>query len=71
MFDDCGEGFISVARFREILREIDNEISEEELDGIIMDVGPVILNKLMRILLQIDTDHSDTIDFNEFVKIMT
>ena len=38
LFDDCGEGFISVARFREILREIDDEISEEELDGIISDV---------------------------------
>merc|ERR1711874_125264 len=56
LFDDCGAGFISVARFREILREIDDEISEEELDGIISDI---------------DTDHSDTIDFNEFVKIMT
>ena len=33
--------------------------------------GLVIFNKLMRNLLQIDTDHSDTIDFNEFVKIMT
>ena len=33
--------------------------------------GLLILNKLMRILLQIDTDHSETIDFNEFVKIMT
>ena len=38
LFDDCGEGFISVARFREILREIDDEIAEEELDGIISDV---------------------------------
>ena len=41
MFDDCDEGFISVARFREILREIDDEICEEELDGIISDVRSV------------------------------
>ena len=41
MFDDRGEGFISVARFREILREIDDEICEEELDGIISDVRSV------------------------------
>ena len=41
MFDDCGEGFISVARFREILREIDDEISEEELEGIISEVSEV------------------------------
>ena len=33
--------------------------------------GLLIFNKLTRVLLQIDTDHSDTIDFNEFVKIMT
>ena len=38
LFDDLGEGFISVTRFREILREIDDEISEEELTGIISDV---------------------------------
>ena len=35
LFDDIGEGYISVERFREILREIDATITEEELDGII------------------------------------
>ena len=40
LFDDLGLGFISVSRFREILREIDEEISEEELSGIISDVRP-------------------------------
>ena len=38
LFDDLGQGFISVTRFREILIEIDEEISEEELAGIISDV---------------------------------
>ena len=40
LFDDLGEGFITVERFREILREIDNTISKEELDGIINEVRP-------------------------------
>ena len=39
LFDDLGRGYITVERFREILREIDNTISEEELDGIISEVS--------------------------------
>ena len=39
IFDDAGEGFITVYRFREILKEIDEEITEEELEGIIGDVS--------------------------------
>ena len=38
LFDNLGEGYITVERFREILREIDNTISKEELDGIINEV---------------------------------
>merc|ERR1711997_1129115 len=53
---DSGEGFITVMRFRVILKEIDEEFTEDELDEIIAEI---------------DTDKSDTIDFNEFVKIMT
>merc|ERR1711997_54566 len=56
LFDDSGEGFITVMRFRIILKEIDEEFTEDELDEIIAEI---------------DTDKSDTIDFNEFVKIMT
>ena len=37
-----GDGFITVARFRDILREIDEDISDEELDGIIADVSCAI-----------------------------
>ena len=39
LFDDLGEGYITVERFREILREIDDTISKEELDGIISEVS--------------------------------
>merc|ERR1711994_1222649 len=56
IFDKVGQGFIGVDRFREILREIDEKISDNELDEIIE---------------YIDADHSGTIDFEEFVKIMT
>merc|ERR1712038_1958984 len=56
LFDDTGEGFITVLRFRLILKEIDDDFSDDELDEIIAEI---------------DTDKSDTIDFNEFVKIMT
>ena len=37
-----GDGFITVARFRDILKEIDEDISDEELDGIIADVSCAI-----------------------------
>jgi len=56
LFDDTGEGFITVIRFRMILKEMDEDFTEDELDEIIAEI---------------DTDKSDTIDFNEFVKIMT
>merc|ERR1712073_293772 len=56
IFDKVGQGFIGVDRFREILREIDEKVSDDELDGIIA---------------YIDEDKSGTIDFDEFVKIMT
>merc|ERR1712073_13921 len=52
LFDDTGEGFITVLRFRLILKEIDDDFSDDELDEIIAEI---------------DTDKSDTIDFNEFV----
>merc|ERR1719348_683188 len=56
LFDEDGEGFITTARFRVILKEVDEEFSEDELDEIIATI---------------DLDCSGTIDFEEFVKIMT
>ena len=38
LFDRLGEGFISVLRFREILKEVDEQFTEEELDEIIWEV---------------------------------
>ena len=56
-----------------ILKEIDEEFTEEELDGIISDVRPrhYYFFSDSSYSLQIDSDKSSTIDFNEFVKIMT
>eukprot|EP00090_Calanus_glacialis_P045972 TRINITY_DN8804_c0_g1_i4.p1 TRINITY_DN8804_c0_g1~~TRINITY_DN8804_c0_g1_i4.p1 ORF type:complete len:101 (-),score=42.15 TRINITY_DN8804_c0_g1_i4:55-357(-) len=56
IFDDIGEGFISVGRFKQILKEIDEDFTDEELDEIIAEI---------------DIDKSSSIDFNEFVKLMT
>jgi len=56
LFDVNGEGFIRVETFRVILKEVDETFSDEELNGIISDI---------------DLDGSGTIDFEEFVKIMT
>ena len=38
IFDDVGEGFITVCRFRKLLRDIDEGITDEELDGIVAEV---------------------------------
>ena len=54
LFDDVGEGFITVERFREILKEIDEEISEDELDGIIGDVS--IPTNTLNLLINITDD---------------
>ena len=45
-----------VDTLKEILREIDNKLSEEDLDGIIEEV---------------DEDGSGTLDFDEFMEMMT
>ena len=42
LFDDTGEGFITVTRFRVILKEIDDEFTEDELDEIISEVNTFI-----------------------------
>lgn len=39
LFDDTGEGFITVTRFRVILKEIDEDFTEDELDEIISEVN--------------------------------
>merc|ERR1712013_378946 len=49
------QGFITNEVLKEILREIDNTLTEEDLDGIVEEV---------------DEDGSGTMDFDEFVEMM-
>merc|ERR1719281_1552006 len=52
IYDKDQQGYITTDTLKEILREIDNKLSEEDLDGIIEEV---------------DEDGSGTLDFDEFM----
>jgi len=55
IFDKEGNGYIDNDRLREILRELDPRLTEENLDDIVEEV---------------DTDGSGTLDFDEFMEMM-
>merc|ERR1712011_57859 len=55
IYDRDGQGFITTEVLREILQEIDNTLTDADLDGIIEEV---------------DEDASGTLDFDEFVGMM-
>ncbi|GBM41425.1 troponin C-like [Argiope bruennichi] len=56
MYDKDGKGYINVADLREILRALDDKLTEDELDEMIAEI---------------DTDGSGTVDFEEFMEMMT
>lgn len=56
MYDKDGKGFIPLDSFKQILRELDGAVPEEELDDIIDEI---------------DADGSGTVDFEEFMEVMT
>ncbi|XP_028038519.1 troponin C-like [Bombyx mandarina] len=56
LYDKEGNGYITTAVLREILRELDDKISAEELDMMIEEI---------------DSDGSGTVDFDEFMEVMT
>ncbi|XP_045618669.1 troponin C, isotype gamma isoform X2 [Procambarus clarkii] len=56
LYDKNGEGFIPTKVLREILHELDDKLTDEELDGIIDEI---------------DQDGSGTVDFDEFMDMMT
>lgn len=56
LYDKQGNGYINVSDLREILRALDDNITEEELDEMIAEI---------------DTDGSGTVDFDEFMEMMT
>lgn len=55
IYDKHGDGFISTDTLKEILRELDNRLTEADLNGIIEEV---------------DEDGSGTLDFDEFMEMM-
>ena len=56
IYDKEGNGFITISTLKEILQELDSKLSEDELNGIIDEV---------------DEDGSGTVDFDEFMEMMT
>ncbi|XP_018025540.1 troponin C, isoallergen Bla g 6.0101 isoform X4 [Hyalella azteca] len=56
LYDKNGEGFIPTAVLREILKELDDKLTDEELDGMVEEI---------------DADGSGTVDFDEFMELMT
>jgi len=55
IFDKEGNGYFTTQVLRELLHELDDTLTDEELDGIIEEV---------------DADGSGTIDFDEFMAMM-
>ncbi|KAK7026702.1 hypothetical protein SK128_018694 [Halocaridina rubra] len=56
LYDKEGNGYITTSTLKEILKELDNKLSDEDLDGIIEEI---------------DEDGSGTVDFDEFMEMMT
>ncbi|KAI1728576.1 EF hand domain-containing protein [Ditylenchus destructor] len=56
LYDKEGNGYIAVSDLREILRALDDKITEDELDEMIAEI---------------DTDGSGTVDFDEFMEMMS
>nr|ADI56266.1 troponin C isoform 3 [Homarus americanus] len=56
LYDKGGDGYITTDVLKEILRELDNRLTEEDLDNIIEEV---------------DEDGSGTLDFDEFMEMMS
>lgn len=56
LYDREGNGYITTSTLKEILAALDDKLSGEDLDGIINEI---------------DTDGSGTVDFDEFMEMMT
>ncbi|KAB0794757.1 hypothetical protein PPYR_11596 [Photinus pyralis] len=56
LYDKEGNGYISTDVLKEIIKELDDKITPEELDGMIKEI---------------DSDGSGTVDFDEFMEVMT
>ncbi|KAF0309157.1 Troponin C, isoform 2 [Amphibalanus amphitrite] len=56
LYDKAGKGYIPTSSLKDILKELDETLSAEDLDNIIGEI---------------DTDGSGTVDFDEFMEMMT
>jgi len=56
LYDKQGNGFIPTTCLKEILKELDDQLTEKELDLMIEEI---------------DSDGSGTVDFDEFMEMMT
>ncbi|KAI5702499.1 hypothetical protein M8J76_016624 [Diaphorina citri] len=56
LYDKEGNGYITTDVLREILKELDDKISADDLDMMIAEI---------------DSDGSGTVDFDEFMEVMT
>merc|ERR1711994_320441 len=56
IYDKAGNGYIPVSSLAEILQELDAKLTSEEIKGIIEEI---------------DEDGSGTVDFDEFMEMMT
>jgi len=56
LYDKEGNGYIKTSDLRDILRALDDKLTEDELDEMITEI---------------DTDGSGTVDFDEFMEMMT
>jgi len=56
LYDKEGNGYITTAILKSILSELDSSLSNEDLDGMIEEI---------------DEDGSGTVDFDEFMEMMT
>uniref|UniRef100_A0A1B6C7M9 EF-hand domain-containing protein n=1 Tax=Clastoptera arizonana TaxID=38151 RepID=A0A1B6C7M9_9HEMI len=56
LYDKEGNGYITTEVLREILKELDDKITAEDLDSMIEEI---------------DSDGSGTVDFDEFMEVMT
>nr|AVA17384.1 putative Per a 6 allergen variant [Periplaneta americana] len=56
LYDKEGNGYITTTVLREILKELDDKLTNEDLDAMIEEI---------------DSDGSGTVDFDEFMEVMT
>lgn len=56
LYDREGNGYITTSTLKEILGALDDKLNSTDLDGIIAEI---------------DTDGSGTVDFDEFMEMMT